>query len=324
MANCDNLFKDFNGEGYLEVPKSKTDKLEASDKNVREVIRKDFKKNHPNYVPKFYKQGSNPTGAMIKTKDDTCDLDDGVYFKDNQDKVSSTTLQKWVKDAVDDITDSTPSHRKKCITIDFKAGYNIDLPVFIFDKDIDTHPKLAVKDEDFIEDDPKEFFQYFNKKASAQMVRIIRFLKAWCDFKKTKMPPGLALTVLALNNFQKNDRDDIALKFTLIEIENSLKNNFQCIMPTTPKDDLFKGHDKTYKDEEKKTRKDNFIESLSAFIADAKDAVDNEKNQLKASKLWQKHLGSRFPDGEDKDEDEVRSSSLVGIIGNQKPYYGIR
>lgn len=326
MANCHKLFKDFNGEGegYLEVPKSKIDKLEASDENIRNVIRDDFKKNHPNYIPKFYRQGSKQTGAMIKTKDNTCDLDDGVYFKENPDGVSSTTLQKWVKDAVDGITDATPSHRKKCITIDFKAGYNIDLPVFLFNKDVDTHPKLAVKDDGFTEDDPKEFFEYFNRHASPQMIRIIRYLKAWCDYKKQKMPSGLAITVLALNNFQKNDRDDVALKFTLIEIENTLKSNFQCIMPTTPKDDLFNNYDQTYKDNDKKTRKDNFLDSLSAFIGDVKKAVDNEKNQLKASKLWQNHLGNRFPDGDDKDEEDTSSSALVGIIGSQKPYYGTR
>lgn len=320
MANCNKLFKDFNGDGFLLVPQSKIDKLEVSDKNVRTQIRDHFQKNHPKYFPKFYKQGSNETGAMIRTKEDTCDLDDGVYFKSNPDNVSSTTLQKWVKEAVDSITDSTPSHRKKCITLDFKAGYNIDLPVLLFDKSVDLHPKLAVKDGDFIDDDPKEFFEHFNKIASAQLIRIIRYLKAWCDYKKAKMPSGLALTILALDNFQKNDRDDVALKFTLIEIENVLKNNFRCIMPTTPKDDLFVGFDKIYKEGDKKTRKDNFLDSLSAIINDAKAAIDDEKNQLKASRLWQKHLGDRFPDGENKDEEEVRATSLVFAIGNQKPF----
>ena len=324
MANCHKLFKDFNGEGYLLVPQSKIDNLEASDENVRTEIRDYFQENHPNYVPKFYKQGSNEMGTMVRTKDDTCDLDDGVYFKSNPDNVSCSTLQKWVKEAVDGITDSTPSHRKKCITVDFKSGYNIDLPVLLFDKSIDLHPKLAVKDGDFIEDDPKEFFKYFNKIASAQLIRIIRYLKAWCDFKKAKMPSGLALTILAMDNFQKNDRDDVAMKYTLIEIENSLTANFQCVMPTTPKDDLFKDFDKTQKEGERKTRKDNFLDSLSTFITDAKSAVDEEKNQLKASRLWQKHLGNRFPDGEDKDEEEVRTASLVGTIGNQKPFYESR
>ena len=258
-------------------------------------------------------------GTMIRTKDDTCDLDDGVYFKSNPDNVTCTTLQQWIKDAVDDITDSEPSHRKKYITIDFQAGYNIDLPVLLFDKSKDAHPKLAVKDADFADDDPKEFYDHFNAIASAQLIRIIRFLKAWCDFKRHKMPSGLAMTILALNHVQKNDRDDVALKFTLIEIENSLKNNFVCYMPTTPMDNLFRDYDKKQQDNIA-TRKENFLNNLSAFISDAKSAVDNEKNQYKASKLWKKHLGDRFPDGENKDEEETRAASLGTVIGSQKPY----
>ncbi|MEP6676797.1 MAG: CBASS cGAMP synthase [Ferruginibacter sp.] len=314
MANCHSLFKSFNGEGYLKIPGSKIDKLEASSENVRKTIKEHFEKEYPRYPPKFYMQGSYKMGTTIRTKDDTCDLDDGVYFKSNPDNVTSTTLQKWIKEAVDNITDSTPSHRKKCITIDFKAGYNIDLPAFLFDKDKESHPQLAVKDDGFYLDDPKEFYDYFNNNSSDQLVRIIRFLKAWCDFKREKMASGLAVTILALYNFQKHDRDDVSLKYTLIEIENDLKLNFKCVMPTTPKDDIFKDYDTA--------RQENFLNNLSAFITDAKSAVETEKNQLKASKLWKKHLGDRFPEGEDKDEDEVRSACLSGIIGNQKPFCG--
>lgn len=312
MSNCNKLFKDFNGEGFLKISSEKNNKLEVSHQNVRDVIRAFFKENHSNYKPKFYTQGSYKMGTTIRTKDDTCDLDDGVYFKDNPDDVTGTTLQKWVKEAVDGITDTTPFHRKKCITLDFKAGYNIDLPVFLFNKIVDVHPKLAVKDSEFYLDDPKEFYKYFNDNVSAQLIRIVRFLKAWCDFKRHKMPSGLVMTILAINCFQKNDRDDIALKFTLIEIESNLKNSFECKMPTTPKNDLLKSYDPN--------RKENFLSNLLDFIIDAKYAIDEEKNQFNASLLWKKHLGDRFPDGEDKDEPEIDTRKLATVIGNQKPY----
>lgn len=319
MANCHNLFMKFNGDGYLKIPQSKIDKLNLSDENIRQVIKEHFEKNHPKYIPKFYRQGSNQMGTMIRTKDDTCDLDDGVYFKSNPYNVTCATLQQWIKDAVEGITDSVPSHRKKCITVDFKAGYNVDLPVLIFDKSKDTHPKLAVKDDEFTDDDPKEFYDHFNQLASAQLIRIIRYLKAWCDFKRQKMPSGLAMTILALNHIQKNERDDVALKYTLIEIEKSLKFNFVCYMPTTPKDNLFRDYEKKQQDNAA-TRKENFLYNLSAFISDAKSAVDDEKNQFRASKLWKKHLGDRFPEGTDAEEESPNATSLGPIIGNQKPY----
>lgn len=124
------------------------------------------------------------------------------------------------------------------------------------------------------------------------------------------MPCGLAMTVLSLKCFQGNDRDDIALKYVLIEIEKELKKNFRCLMPTTPKDDLFEDYSET--------KKTNFMDNLSDFIEDAKKAID-ESNHLKASKLWQKHLGDGFPLGEDKSDDNAKS--LTKTIGTSKPYY---
>ena len=282
MANLNYIFRQFNDE--LSVTDSKKSKMINSREHLREKIRKSFEQNHKSYSPKFYIQGSYKLKTLIRTKDDTCDLDDGVYFTSNPDNVTGTTLQRWVKEAVEGTTDATPIHKRKCIRVDYKAGYNIDLPVMVFDENTD------------------------NK--TDQMVRIIKYLKAWCDHKRAEMPCGLAMTVLSLKYFQGNDRDDVALKYILIEIEKHLKKDFKCIMPTTPKDNLFAD----YSEEKKK----NFMDNLSSFIEDAKKAID-EPNHQKASKLWQKHLGERFPLGEDKSDEN--SKSLIKAIGTSKPYY---
>lgn len=308
MANLNYLFEQFNHE--LSVTDSKKSMMINSREHLREKIRKSFEQNHKGYSPKFYIQGSYKLRTLIRTKDDTCDMDDGVYFSSNPDNVTGTTLQRWVKDAVEGTTDATPTHKKKCIRVDYKAGYNIDLPVMVFDEDKDDHPLLAVKNSDFQIDDPKEFVDYFQDNKTDQMVRIIKYLKAWCDHKRAEMPCGLAMTVLSLKCFQGNDRDDIALKYVLVEIEKELEKNFRCLMPTTPKDDLFEDYSET--------KKTNFMDNLSAFIEDAKKAID-ESNHQKASKLWQKHLGDRFPLGEDKSDDTAKS--FAKTIGTSKPYY---
>lgn len=117
-----------------------------------------------------------------------------------------------------------------------------------------------------------------------------------------------------MNNWQSDNRDDVALKFTLVEIEKTLKKKFECIVPATPNDDIFADYDET--------RKNNFLDNLSSFITDAKKAVDEETNQLKASRLWQKHLGNTyFPDGEDKDAENVNAKSVAAVAGTSKPYY---
>jgi len=312
MANTHNLFQTFNSD--LQVTPTKKERMITSRDNLRKKIRKYFSEEHPDYKPKFYIQGSYKMKTTIRTKDDTCDMDDGVWFDSNPDDVTCTTLQTWVKNAVDGTTDDI-QHRKKCITVNYKADYNIDLPVYLFDENEDDKPLLAVKNSDWREDDPKEMIESFNneKDDKGQLLRIVRYLKAWCDYKKDTMPSGLAMTILAMNNWQSNDKDDVALKFTLTEIEKTLNKKFECIVPATPYDDIFAD----YSD----TKKKNFLDNLSDFIADAKKAVDDEKNYLKASQLWQKHLGERFPDGEDKDEENVNTKSVATVAGTSKPYY---
>lgn len=310
MANLHYLFTEFSDE--LKITKSKRDSLMKSKDNLRKRIREHFSKNHPLYKPRFYIQGSYKLKIMIRTKDDTCDLDDGVYFKENPEGVTGTTLQKWVKEAVEGTTDSSVEHRKKCVTVDYKAGYNIDLPVLLFDSKTDSHPNLAVKNSGFQDDDPKEFVDKFNSVKSDQMVRIIRYLKSWCDHKREDMPSGLAMTVLTMNNFVSNSRDDVALKYLLIEMEAVLKAKFSCVMPTTPKDDLFSNYSEA--------KRKNFMSNLEKFIEDAKKAVD-EKNKKTASLLWKKHLGKRFPEAEDENEEVSNSASLISTIGASKPYF---
>lgn len=311
MADCHKLFSEFNDE--LNILPSKRAKMITSKNNLRDTIRDDFKENHPDYVPKFFIQGSYKTGTSIRNKEDHCDLDDGIYFSSNPDNVTGRTLQEWVLKAVAGVTDATPVHKRKCIRVNYQAGYNIDLPVMVFDSEVMEHPQLAVKDSDFKEDDPKEFIGYYKDHKTDQMTRMVKYLKSWCDNMRESMPSGLAMTVLALNHYMTNDRDDVALKFLLVEIESALKAKFECMMPTTPGDDLFSDYSET--------KRDNFLNNLKDFISDAKSAI-NEPNQRKASLLWKKHLGNRFPEGEDKDDNQSNSDSLRSLAGNSRPYFG--
>lgn len=304
MANCNKLFKDFNVE--LNVSSAKKTKLKTSKHDLRDRIRKDFAKNHPDYKPTFFTQGSSKLGTMIRTKDDECDMDDGVYFQ-IKPGVTGTTFQGWVKDAVKDATSENPEHRKKCIRVYYKGDYHIDLPVY-YKQENDNHPFLGVKDSDWEESDPKEFIEWFKGKRdkNGQLVRVVRYLKAWGDHKRNKMPCGLVMSVLSEKNIKFNDRDDIALRDTLKEIKRTLDINWTCKMPVVPFDDLFTDYDDT--------RKNNFLTALDDFIVDANTAIDTEKNQLKASRLWQKHLGKYFPDGADEDVDAKEASLLEKAI----------
>lgn len=308
MANCHHLFQDYNGE--ISIPKAKKDKMANSKEGLRKRIRNHFKEHHPDYEPKFYIQGSAnlKMGTGIRTKDDICDLDDGVYFMREPD-VTSTTLQTWVWDAVEEYTDTDPEHRKKCIRNVFTKDYEIDHPIYY--KIDGKNYQLAVKNVGWEDSDAKALIDWVhnNKDKNGQLIRLIKFKKGWSDHIRNKMPNGLAMTILACNAKAKitysPNRDDITLRDNLKEIKRVLDEKFECIVPVVPGDDLFSDYDKT--------RKDNFMKSLQNFIDDA-DAAITEKNELKASKLWQKHLGNRFPDGEDKDETTSKSEPNIAAL----------
>ncbi len=311
MANCHNLFGEFNTE--ISLTSNKKIKMTNSKDGLRARIRKHFKEHHSEYVPKFYIQGSYKMKTGIRTKDDICDLDDGVYFFRDPD-VSATTLQNWVLDAVKGYTSSSPEHRKKCIRNIFSGDYEIDIPVYY--KIDGKEYQLAVKNNGWEDSDPKALIDWFNdnKDANGKMIKVIKELKAWCDHKRNKMPSGLAMTILAMNAKDKivlNDRDDILLTDVLREIKKALAQKFECVVPVTPKDDLFADYDST--------RKNNFLTNLDSFLADAEAAL-KEINQLKASRLWKNHLGTRFPDGEDKNEQTNSSAATTSGATLSRPW----
>jgi hypothetical protein len=311
MANCHNLFQTYIQNISITSPKRV--KMSKSKDGLRERIKEYFKEHHPTYKPLFYIQGSSKMGTGIRTKDDICDLDDGVYFF-RQPDVSATTLQGWVWDAADGYTSTSPEHRKKCIRNIFVSDYEIDLPVY-YKVDGEEY-KLAVKNTGWEESDPKAMVDWLNgkKDSKGQLVKYIKCLKGWCDHKRNRMPNGLAMTILASNAKDKlsyGESDDINLTDTLKEIRKVLKVKFECIVPVTPKDDLFADYDDT--------RKNNFLNALDSFIEDAEKAL-KEPNQLKASKLWKKHLGDRFPEGEDKEEQNKLNSALITGARTSNPW----
>lgn len=311
MANCNKLFQTFNEN--ISLTSTKKRNMTKSKDALRERIRKYFKEQHSDYEPKFYIQGSYKMKTAIRTKDDICDLDDGVYFF-RQPDVEPATLQSWIFDAVDGYTETKPEHRKKCIRNIFSGDYEIDIPVYY--KVDGKEYQLAVKNVGWEDSDPKAMIKWFKEKQDKDeaIIKIVKYLKAWCDYKRNKMPTGLSMTILACNAMERivlNERDDISLKDILVEINRTLQIEFKCEVPVVPFDNLFKDYDKT--------RENNFRNALNDFINDAEDAL-REKNGLKASRLWQRHLGDRFPDGEDKDEQVTSNSRVIAGAGLIKPW----
>lgn len=294
MANTNKLFLDFHKE--ISLTPAQLSRLATSRTALQNRIINHFKSKEGVSTPKFWIQGSKKMGTMIVKKDGTYDVDLGVYLQEKP-TVTSTTVQGYVFDAVDGHTDEIPQHLKKCIRVIYKCDFDIDLPVYYME-DGTAHPCLAIKNDGWREDDPKEMYEWFclkKKDTKGQLVRLVKYLKAWADERSFKMPNGISMTVWAANNYVADERDDKSLLGTLKNIAGAVYWSVSCQSPVVPYDDLTSNLDDA--------QKSKFKKALDEFITDAKKAIESD-NQLKASKLWQKHLGNRFPDGVDEDVDK--------------------
>lgn len=329
MANCNTHFGEYNGKIRLTDTRRKS--LKGSRKELRNKVRKWFKDNKPNEIqPKFSGQGSmsmdtiiNPIPRKIKEENEEktvlyYDVDDGIYFEGNKepkDRPTPTIYHNWIYEAVKGHTDKDPIDKDTCIRTLFADGHNIDQPIYY--KNGNT-PELAHKKNGWIDSDPKAFTDWFNDKAEKepQLRKLVRYGKGWCDNREFEneskpMPSGLIITILFTENAIYRDRDDIALKETLLAVQQKLKISFECNRPTTPKgENLLANY----------SQKDYFMNCLAQFIDDATKALQ-EKNFKKATELWRNHLSDRFPLGDDKDDTSNASAGLGTIITpTTKPY----
>jgi hypothetical protein len=330
MANCNEHFKTYNGE--IRLTDARRKKLKGSRKELRNKIKNWFKDNKPKETqPKFNGQGSmsmdtiiNPIPRkVIEGKEEKTklyyDVDDGIYFegdKSVEERNTPATYHDWICQAVKGHTDIDPIDKNSCVRTVFADGHNIDNPIYYKKGSI---PELAHKRDGYIESDPKALTDWFNEKAGKepQLRGLVRYGKGWCDNiefenESKEMPSGLIMTILITENAAyRKDRDDIALKETLVNIQSKLQNEFACYRPTTRKDENLLKH---------YTQKDYLMKCLADFLDDAKKALQ-EKNFHRATELWRKHLSERFPLGEDKDDNSNSSAGLGSIIPpTTRPY----
>ncbi len=288
MADCHKSFLDFNT--VISLNSSHKKSLRKSRNAVREKIRDYFRDKQNGFFPKFHGQGSFMMNTIIDPLDGEFDIDDGIYFKVEAEPFQSiSTFHRWICEAVDGHTKQSPIDKQTCIRLVYARQYHLDLPIYYIIEG--QTPYLAHKGQGWIKSDPREFIKWFNSKAdtNGQLKRIVRYLKAWSDYRQGDLPSGLIFSILAANNIFFDERDDVAFYRTLLNIKSRLGLNFVCYRPTTPAyENLLEDYSKT--------NKDYFLGQLGSFIQSAEKALDDKTSQMDACKAWQRHFGEdRFP-----------------------------
>ena len=315
----------------IKLSKAKKDGLKSSRDELRKKIKNWFKENKSEELqPVFSMQGSyamNTAVNPIPKKDENgltqynYDLDDGVYFiekngEDNRRNIS--TFHDWVYSAVDTHTGQPTISKSTCVRVQFADGHHIDIPIYYKEDDL---PELAHKSKGWIQSDPREFYRWFNRLKTSQLERIVRYLKAWKNYREEKntdlnLPSGFALTILATNHYTEKENDDEALLSTVEAILEELEEKFQCKRPTTPEgEDVFADYSET--------RKDNFLLTLKSLKKDLTRARV-EPNFKRASEILRvNQFGNRFPSGEDEvaeKKNQWLKSNLASAVISPKPY----
>lgn len=322
MANNNEQFMAFDDSITLSASCKNT--LNTNRVAIGKKISKYFEDNYSNEIsPIFWGQGSYMMDTILKPINDSSangslaayDLDYGVYFieENGKAKLSVDCYHKRVYNAVKDQTSLGATDKTTCVRVEYADGHHIDLPIYY--KTSYGVPQLAHKSKGWIDSDPKEFYEWFNAKADVdpQLRRIVKYLKAWSDnvhYKNgsAKMPSGFVFTILASNNYYKDDRDDIAMCKTLRRMHNSLTSYFSCTRPTTPIGEEVLSSKFT------DSQKADFLDRLDKFATSAEQAIA-ETNTNKGCLKWQKYFGDRFSCSTAKDEDEeARTFSQPAVL----------
>lgn len=348
MANCHNVFSGYNSVIRLSE-KNRNELISARD-SLRRLMQ--HRHNQSSGIINTYEslefqsQGSFVMDTIITPGHDDYDLDDGVYFigkLSRETRPDPDVFHKAVVDAVGKNHEDVEKviDKTTCVRVVYRKGFHIDIPIYYANNR--ECPDLADKGRKWLLSNPVEFIAWFEdkvgsgfqksflyeakffdeyqrwltdvRKHDAQLRRIVRYLKSWGDLRREEMPCGLIFTILAANNYYKHERDDIALKETLVLIQATLKKSFVCERPTTPVGENLL---ESYKN------KEAFMRYLDQFITNAKDALA-EPNPILACKFWQKSLGARFPCSilESKSTQAgVSTTALAAGASGSKPWGG--
>lgn len=288
-SNCDNWFKTFNQT--ITINADKVENLKRAHNTIRLKVRNYFAQNTNLPIPDFYIQGSYKMKTIVENRNNICDVDLGVFFPEDP-KMYVETIQNHIKKALTGHTSRGITIKTNCVRLNYVRDFHIDLPIYFTDR-YSGKTYYGARGYEWEHSEPKEFIRWFQDQTyrKPQLIRVIRYLKAWADHRKTttrkKFPSGLALTLWAIQCYEKDYRDDISFFNTSTAIMEYLHDNqtWNAIMPVPPGDDVMHRLT-TY-------QKEVFYEEIGNMVSIAADAV-SASNQRDAITKWIKIFGNRF------------------------------
>lgn len=262
---------------------------------IRERIRRYFRNTLQVKMPMFRGQGAYALDTMVNPIDGEYDIDDGVYLQHldhlyDGNWPAADSVHRWLVNAVDGYCSVKTEGKRACVRVRYQSLCRVDIAVY---GQLNGRLRLAVKGEPkWRRSEPLSLSLWFGSHISRygeQLRRIVCYLKAWADFQTRRwgnMPGGLILTVLAVHHYQSHEKDDVALAYTLRAISNAVSPHFSIPNPVDLGEELSARLTNV--------QKTNFKDAVKEAAEDAIAAV-SLLDSKKASTIWRKVLGDRFP-----------------------------
>lgn len=322
MIDCAKDIRAYHNQ-EVTLPKIEQDKMRDRRNANRNRLRRGLDKAENPAPSEFVSQGSYAMKTMTRDPDNDYDIDDGVYFRkedlvgERGAEMTSLQARQMVRDAVDNGKfKRAPEVRSNCVRVYYEAGYHVDLPVYrrvvtsTFFGD-EVHYELAAS-SGWKRSDARDVSKWYEdergKSADGQQLRRInRDLKKFARSRQSwraRILSGFGISVLVVECFRQNDRDDCALYDTMVAIRDRLNWDLQIAHPVTPDDYITNGAD----DARARYFRDKLMDAIDAL----QPLFDPDCTRKRALKCWDTVFATTF--FSERLEDEQRASVTAPAI----------
>ena len=288
----DNHYNFLRFNDTISISSEKVSNLRSAHNSIRNKLT-DYFSNYSHIPPiQFFIQGSYKMGTMVENMNQFSDVDLGIYFQEKTD-IEISTLQGHIKQALTGHTSRGLEVKKMCVRLNYVRDFHIDLPIYY--KNYYGTIYFGSKAYGWQKSDPKNFIEWFKEKTQnkPQLIRIIRYLKAWSDYRKHKTnknyPSGLVLTLWAIEYYIEDNRDDVAFTYTCDRILEYLDANCQfdwkAEIPVAPYDNTL--------NKITENQKEYFYHDFNDMVREAIEAISSSA-AISAKRKWKNIFGYRF------------------------------
>ena len=260
------------------------------------------------YTIDSWLQGSYKYRTQIRppVKGQESDIDLGLYFhwtgKPTDGAYSPKALKDLVQESLklyaeesDDVIEVVEPPKTRCARIRFKNGFHIDVPVYHYSTDSGACT-LATEEDEWEESDPETLYNWFLNKypedESAQVRRLIRYLKMWSalKFAESKRPSSTMLSVLVAQTYpilvdEEKDGDEIAFKNIVEEVLEHLTADRVVRNTVNYSEGLNRMESEHF---------DVLMEKLRDLLTLSENALATE-NEFEAASIWTETFSHFFP-----------------------------